>query len=165
MARLRNLERRLPEGTESRGTVAIDEATTADIPAIEALLRDTGMSCDGVAGQIDNFVVAREGGRLVGVAGLEPCGGGIAMLRSLAVPPSHRRRGIAERLCERLTARAHRAGITDLYLLTITARGYFERLGFIAVAREKAPAAVRASRQFRNICPASAQLMRRRLGA
>ena len=46
-----------------------------------------------------------------------------------------------------------------LYLLTTTAPDYFRRLGFRALARRHAPAALRESAEFRGACPDSALLM------
>jgi amino-acid N-acetyltransferase len=94
---------------------------------------------------------------LVGVIGLQACDD-VAMLRSLAVDPAHRDRGIAGALCERVFVLA---GERDLYLLTESADGYFARLGFEPVERAAVPAAIRATQQFSALCPSSARVMRR----
>jgi amino-acid N-acetyltransferase len=94
---------------------------------------------------------------LVGVIGLQVCDE-VAMLRSLAVDPAHRDRGIAAALCERVFVLA---GERDLYLLTESADGYFARLGFEQVERANLPAAIRATQQFSALCPSSARVMRR----
>jgi N-acetylglutamate synthase-like GNAT family acetyltransferase len=46
-----------------------------------------------------------------------------------------------------------------MYLLTTTAAGFFERRGYVAAARESAPAEIRATREFADICPASSAFM------
>jgi amino-acid N-acetyltransferase len=94
---------------------------------------------------------------LVGVIGLQACDD-VAMLRSLAVDPAHRDRGIAAALCERVFVLA---ADRDLYLLTESADDYFARLGFKQVERANVPAAIRATAQFSALCPSSARVMRK----
>ena len=57
------------------------------------------------------------------------------------------------------------AGVGDLYLLTTTAASFFTRLGFQPADRATAPAAIRASREFAEACPATAAFMRRSLAS
>jgi len=109
------------------------------------------------------LVGAFGGDALLGVIGLERCGAGLGLLRSLAVAPAARARGIAGVLCGELIARARRAELRELFLLTTTAADYFTRHGFARSERAAAPAAIRAHAQFTSLCPASAVLMRRDL--
>lgn len=139
----------------------IRPATQSDIAAIEGLLLASGLTTAGAGESLANFFVAEDDATLVGVGGLEACGEGIGLLRSFAVSPDYRSRGIAKRLCERLFDHARRSGLASLYLLTTTAQGYFARLGFTPLARSEAPAAIRDTRQFRSLCPDSAVLMHR----
>lgn len=139
--------------------VTIRAATQSDIPAIETLLLASRLPADEVKEHIANFFVTEDQEKLVGVGGLENCGEGIGLLRSLAVLDEYRKRGIARQLCEHLLAHARQSGISGLYLLTITAQGYFAKLGFAPVARDKAPEAIKNTRQFRETCPESAVLM------
>ena len=60
-----------------------------------------------------------------------------------------------------LIAEAGKLGLADVYLLTETAAPFFAALGFAPCAREAAPAEIAATRQFAELCPASAKLMRR----
>jgi N-acetylglutamate synthase-like GNAT family acetyltransferase len=143
--------------------VALRAAAPADRPAIERLLVDAGLPVEGVEESLAHFCVAEANGELVGVGGYEPGIEEVGLLRSLAVRPDCRRRGIARQLVERVVAQARRLGVTELYLLTTDAQGYFARLGFAAVERNAAPAAIRATTQFRELCPDSATLMFRAL--
>jgi N-acetylglutamate synthase-like GNAT family acetyltransferase len=61
----------------------------------------------------------------------------------------------------RLIADAEARGFRALYLLTMTAEQYFPRFGFQPIDRDAVPAAVRATAEFREACPASATVMRR----
>ena len=62
-------------------------------------------------------------------------------------------------------AMAAQFGLRELYLLTNTAAPFFERRGYARIAREAAPAAIRASSESAAICPASAIVMRKDLKA
>jgi amino-acid N-acetyltransferase len=106
--------------------------------------------------------VVRDQGRLVGMIGLEG-EGEAALLRSLWVEPGRRGEGLAALLCRRLLAVAQGRGILDLFLLTTTARGFFEHAGFRVVDRAEAPAILQESAQFRSLCPSSAICMARSL--
>lgn len=100
--------------------------------------------------------------RLVGVVGVQPLDGA-ALLRSLAVAPGERGGGKGAGLVATAEAYARSSGWNELYLLTTDAAGYFRRLGYETMSRDQAPAAVRGTRQFAALCPASAQLMHKRL--
>ena len=106
------------------------------------------------------FVVARAGAQLCGTAGLEPFGA-LALLRSVAVHPAWRGKGIADALCREVMHRARAMGVRRLFLLTTDAQAYFRRLGFAAIERDSLPAEIRATAQFRELCPASAVAMAR----
>jgi amino-acid N-acetyltransferase len=90
--------------------------------------------------------------------------GTVGLLRSVAVDPARRGTGLGGSLVEYVLGRAGAAGINDVFLLTTTAERYFPRHGFAVASREAVPAALAASEEFRGACPASAVLMRRRLG-
>ncbi len=141
--------------------VTFRAATPLDTQAIEALLNIAQLSAGGIDVNPENFSVAAENGTLVGVAGLEDCGGNIGLLRSVAVLPEYRNRGIAAELCRRMMAHARQSGISALYLLTTTAQGYFAKLGFAAINRTETPEAIRETQQFRELCPDSAIIMYR----
>jgi amino-acid N-acetyltransferase len=115
-----------------------------------------------VAENLASFVVAESEGKLVGVAGLEVCCNN-ALLRSVAVDPAWRGRGVGRQLVERVIAAAESRGIRALYLLTTTAEHYFPSFGFTRTTREAVPEEVRATAEFQGACPASAVVMAREL--
>jgi amino-acid N-acetyltransferase len=134
------------------------ELRTLDrIDAAAALLAGQRLPTDDLHDPVITLVGAFVNDTLVGVIGLQACDD-VAMLRSLAVDPAHRDRGIAAALCERLFMLA---GERDLYLLTESADNYFARLGFEPIDRATVPAAIRATAQFSALCPSSARVMRR----
>lgn len=137
-------------------------ATMADLPAVERLLRESQLPLDGVREALNAFLVAESGGTLVGVAGLEVCCEH-ALLRSVAVVPSWRSKGLGRELISRIIADAESRGIKALYLLTTTAERYFPSFGFERITRDEVPADVQATGEFRGACPASATVMCRPL--
>jgi amino-acid N-acetyltransferase len=145
------------------GSIDLRPATPADLPALRRLLAEAALPAEDVALDRQAFVLALDGGEVVGSIALEAAGKD-ALVRSLAVAPTHRRRGLAAALDARASALARERGLTALYLLTTTARDYALRRGYEVVSRAEVPPAVAALPQFRSLCPASATCMRRRLG-
>ncbi len=142
----------------------IRPAGPSDLPAIQSLLAAAGLPPNGVAEQRGGFVVAVEGDQVVACAGLEVYGPH-GLLRSVAVRPDRRGRGVGRALVSHLAARARASGLTDVYLLTTTAADYFSRLGFHPVDRDQVPEDVRTSAEFTATCCATARAMRRTLRA
>jgi amino-acid N-acetyltransferase len=103
-------------------------------------------------------------GRIVGVAGLERHERQ-GLLRSVAVDPGWRGRGVAGALVADRLERASADGLETVYLLTTTVPDWFARRGFRAVPRSEVPEAVRRSSEFAQVCPESAVVMVRRLHA
>jgi amino-acid N-acetyltransferase len=135
--------------------------TPDDFPAIASLLLASGLPLDGLSADRPFAVVAETAGRLIGCAAVERCGSSV-LLRSVAVDAAVRGTGIGTRLVE--TALAGAAGsATQAYLLTESASGFFDRLGFRRTSRRLVPAPVRASVEFSSACPASAIAMTRSL--
>ncbi|HZS58523.1 MAG TPA: arsenic resistance N-acetyltransferase ArsN2 [Gemmatimonadaceae bacterium] len=133
-------------------------ATAADLPAVERLLAAQNLPVVGVADAITTFVIAEHRGEVVGVAGLELCCDN-GLLRSVAVAPAWRNRGLARALVSRVIAEAEERRLHAMYLLTTTAMHYFPKFGFVETTREAVPADVAATEEFRSACPASAVVM------
>ena len=99
---------------------------------------------------------------ILGVIGLERFGSD-ALLRSLAVSPDHRKRGLGQELVARLEHDAQAEGIQRLVLLTETAEAFFRRLGFAVTDRSHVSDGVKQSAEFRSLCPISAICMSKAL--
>ncbi len=137
---------------------ALAPASPADRDAVVALLDRCGLPSRDVDAHLAHFTVAREAGRLVGVIGVEVHGTD-GLLRSLAVAEECRGRGIARRLYATKLGHALRLGIERLYVLTTTAQGFFELLGFTVVPRDEVPESIRGTEEFRVLCPTTACCM------
>ncbi len=147
-----------PVATAPAG-VAIEPARPEDLPAVLALLTEAALPREGVGGELADFVVARLGGRVVGVVGMERYGRS-ALFRSLVVAHGQRRQGLGRALTERLLEAARARGVTRVFVLTETAAPFAAALGFSRIARDEADPAVRESAEFRALCPQSAACMR-----
>ena len=138
--------------------ITLRPATDADRFAVEALLTANDLPIDGVAEALGAFLVAEAEGVIVGTVGME-YRGNYGLLRSTAVAPNWRGRGIARQLVERIVAEAEQRGILALYLLTTTAETYFPSFGFGVVARTTVPEEIQNTGEFQGTCPASATVM------
>jgi amino-acid N-acetyltransferase len=96
------------------------------------------------------------------VAGIERHGHD-GLLRSVATAPAVQGQGLASHLLQHAEQWARHQGMTSLYLLTTSAAPYFARHGYQPLVREQAPQAIRHSKQFAGLCPASATLMHKTL--
>jgi amino-acid N-acetyltransferase len=135
---------------------ALRAADIDDHAAVIALLERCGLpTADVEPASLANFIVVEEGGQLVGTIGLERRGDD-GLLRSLAVDPYWRGRGIATALVDAIEQLARASGLHSLWLLTTTAPEYFSARGFKPAARESAPQQIRDSSEFSTLCPAKA---------
>jgi len=130
--------------------------------AVVKLLQKAGLLTDDLPTDLAGFLLAWDDDDLVGVAGLERHAA-LGLLRSVAVDPTHRNTGMATQLVERLLATADATHLQAIYLITTTAEGFFSRYGFVSVSRDEVPDAIRQTRQFSGLCPASALVMKRNL--
>jgi amino-acid N-acetyltransferase len=81
------------------------------------------------------------------------------LLRSLAVATEMRGQGYAGALVARAESFAKKDGVRSLFLLTNTARQFFEHLGYQVIPRSQAPASIRQTAQFAGLCAASSDFM------
>jgi N-acetylglutamate synthase-like GNAT family acetyltransferase len=129
-----------------------------DLPRLMELLDDEDLPSGDLSEPDVRLFAFREGDATVGYAGLEVYGTD-ALLRSVVVDPARRRAGFGQAIVEATLAEARRLGATRVFLLTIFAKGYFERLGFAPIDRALAPEAILATRQAVGLCPSTAPLM------
>lgn len=134
------------------------QAAKSDLADIKALLVNHDLPASDLSRHLENFVVACDDGRLVGVGGFESCDD-FGLVRSFAVSPSFEGKGIAGKIFDIVRENALNQGKSALYLFTTTATGYFEQLGFSACNRVSCPEPIKRTKQFSELCPGSATLM------
>ena len=124
---------------ESKQTPLISAATEADIDGIEALLAPNvekqlvlARSKEDILSHLGNFLLARDGGRLIGCVALRGFGEGLYEIRSLAVDAAFMGRGVGTRLVEACLEKAARQDAALVFTLTLRPN-LFIRLGFTEV--------------------------------
>ncbi|MFN4238808.1 MAG: arsenic resistance N-acetyltransferase ArsN2 [Vogesella sp.] len=137
--------------------------TLPQAEAAQPLLHAAGLPCDDVFSRPDLTLFGiQQHGQWLAVAGIERHGHD-GLLRSVATAPAAQGQGLASHLLQHAEQWARHQGMTSLYLLTTSAAPYFARHGYQPQVREQAPQAIRHSKQFAGLCPASATLMHKTL--
>jgi amino-acid N-acetyltransferase len=126
--------------------------------AFRALLKASSLPADDLNFKRDLLVGYYEGDVLVGTGGLE-IHGNYALLRSLSVKLGIRGKAVGTTITEYLLNEAKKKKLKAIYLLTETARGFFQKKGFADVPRDSVPAEVKASSEFAHVCPTTAVVM------
>ncbi len=137
----------------------IRQARAEDTPQIVQLLQINELPISDIAAPEIDFQVLALAGAVVACGALERLDNA-CLLRSLAVDQAHRKKGYASQLCGHLIQRATTQGYGDIFLLTTDAAGYFTRHGFARTDRHRAPQVIQQSRQFSQLCPGSAVVMK-----
>jgi len=142
-------------------TLAIRPASAADLAASIDLLKKARLPVADLSAERLAFV-AEIDDIFQGVIGVESFGE-IALLRSLVVSPDARGAGIGPALVTALQVACLANGALELWLLTIDADRFFEKLGFATRDRADAPVAIRNTQEFSGLCPGDAILMSKNL--
>jgi len=100
---------------------------------------------------LDNNVIA-------GYLGLEHYGSD-AVLRAVVIKDNFRGQNLGRKMILLGIDAARNKGIESLYLLTLTAKDFFSKLGFKVMVRTDVPEAVGKSEEFLNFCPDTATCM------
>ena len=124
------------------------EATDA---GLIAALRAEGLP----APDAGRYFSADHSGAVVGYVGLEGEGRDL-LLRSLVVLAHRKACGLGSRVLAAAEIVAGNMGAARLHLLTTTAEPFFARNGYRTANRQTAPEAMRRTREFAGLCPASA---------
>lgn len=94
---------------------------------------------ENVRTHLAHFLVLEENGRVAGCVALEPYGADLAEIRSLAVDPHIRGKGLGQRLVRFALAIARRRKIARVFAVT-HATEFFSRQGFVAAPGARAEA-------------------------
>ena len=144
-----------------RALIEYRAAQEQDWAGARELIQRFDLPLEGL--EASRLKVAVDGDQLVGTAAME-IHGPQGLLRSVAVTPERQGMGIGRQLVEMVEREAREKGLKELVLLTMTAPGFFERLGFTAVERCSVEGPVTQSVEFTVCCPDSAACLIKRLG-
>jgi amino-acid N-acetyltransferase len=134
----------------------IDDAKSFE--AFRSLLKASNLPADDLNFNKDLLVGYFEGNVLVGTGGLEVYGD-YGLLRSLSVKLGIRGKSVGSNLTEYLIEEAKLRKLKAIYLLTESARGFFQKHGFTDIPRDSVPEPLKVSSEFANVCPATATAM------
>lgn len=137
--------------------INITKFLTADKEKVLDLLNGSALPIvDLTDVKMKNFMIAKDkDGSIIGVVGVELYQEN-GLLRSLAVHPAHRKKGLGSRLTRKIESFARTNGVTTLYLLTMTAADFFSKIGYEMTQRDSVPDSIRKTEEFSNMCPVSA---------
>lgn len=136
----------------------IDRAHEEDLSTLLNLLKSCDLPLDDFVSHINTTVIARTMNEIIGCAALEMYNP-YALLRSVAVASSYRKKGVGRALAKAALEIAHAEDVLQVYLLTETAPEFFSKFGFQPIERSQVPEMVRHSVEFTTACPESAMSM------
>ena len=106
--------------------ITIRKAIEADVKDIKTILSFFFLDSDNVEKNLPEFIVAQNNNKTLGCACLDI--GTIVELRSIAVLPSYRNKGVGSKLVDSILERAKE--LTDVIYLRTTSPVFFEKKGF-----------------------------------
>jgi len=106
--------------------IDIRKATQADLKDIKTILSFYYLDTDNVEKNLPEFIIAQMNNKIVGCACLDM--GDVVELRSIAVLPSYRNKGVGSKLVSAILKRAQ--DLTDIVYLRTTSHIFFEKKGF-----------------------------------
>jgi amino-acid N-acetyltransferase len=140
----------------------IQQATDTDLEAIKKLLDNNNLPTTDIQQDNIQFFIGLMDDKIMSVIGLEKYKN-VALLRSLAVTDLFKKQQVGTRLIQQIFNLCATEHIDKLYLFTTTAEKYFLKFGFLKIERIEAPDILKQTREFKDICPASAVLMFKKL--
>jgi len=106
--------------------IDIRKATQADLKDIKTILSFYYLDTENVEKNLPEFIIAQINNKIVGCACLDL--GNVVELRSIAVLPSYRNKGVGSKLVGAILKRAQ--DLTDIVYLRTTSPIFFEKKGF-----------------------------------
>ncbi|WP_247730763.1 arsenic resistance N-acetyltransferase ArsN2 [Halovivax limisalsi] len=142
--------------------ITLERADASTVDRVVSLLDACGLPTADVRATPAAFFLAYAAGECVGTGGLEAYGTD-GLLRSVAIVDEKRGEGYGTALCEALEGEARASDVARLYLLTTSAAPFFRRRGYREIDRADAPARIRETTEFAELCPQSATCMAKTL--
>lgn len=140
-------------------TLQFREARKEDLDVICSLLQESGLPTESLGSDSTTFYIAEDGERTVGIAGFEFYGDE-ALLRSVAIKPDVRGRGLGSQLVDHMLQLAREKGVRNVVLLTETARDFFLKKKFEVIDRSWIDNdLMKQSSEFAFACPTTAVCM------
>ena len=130
------------------GRILVRRGSSSDVPNIQRLLAGANLPPLFVTEFAGGFVVAESDGVLLGAGGLEPYASS-GIIRSVAIAPGARGRGLGRLLSGLLIDDARESGLRNLYLSAGNAAPFWEGLGFVDLPLDQWDPATHRAWQYR----------------
>ena len=128
-------------------------------PAALSLLRQNNLPISDIDESKLLFALI-ENNEVIGTGGLEffdDC----ALLRSVSIRKDLQGKGLGKLITHKLENISRQKGIDCLYLLTTTAKDFFNKEGYEVITRDDVPESIKTSTEFSSLCPSSAIVMKK----
>lgn len=126
--------------------------------AFVAQLIEAKLPYADLGAEVELFVLSDHENKVIGTAGLEWHGQN-ALLRSVSVSKFYQGKGIGKQILFEIEGIARSRQAKGIYLLTETAKDFFEKNNYLITPRQFIPQEVLASPQFTSTCPSTATAM------
>lgn len=141
-------------------TIEFGKIPSEKLSEVMALLTLANLPVNDIGENVELFALETNE-QIIATAGLE-INGLIGLMRSVSVLDSQKGKGYGLLIVQNLEKYAEKQGIKELYLLTTTAKGFFEkRCNYEVIERTNAPTEIQNSQQFASVCPSSAVVMKK----
>lgn len=110
--------------------IEIRPASPEELLAIFERLKTIPMQWADIDPARSLFQAAFDGDTIIGFARFEPDEHG-ALLGSLYVEPAYRKAGVGQAIVEYVAELTHQRGLSQLFVFSTEAGGFFQRLGFV----------------------------------
>ena len=140
----------------------IVNGTHESIFEVKELLKKQNLPHQDIEKHITNFLLMKVENKLFGTIGMEIYNNH-GLLRSLAVDNCYQNKGYAKLLVKELEKKASSTGVDTLYLLTTTAKVFFERLKYSIYDKNDTPLEIQQTAEFTFLCPSTAISMNKNL--
>jgi amino-acid N-acetyltransferase len=134
---------------KSPDELSIRAAREIDLDDVLSLLIDADLNIEGVHESLGSFVVAADGEEIVACVGAEAFQF-VALIRSLAVRPEYRGRGLGRRLVRQVIDRFASRGLREFYVVTENAEEWFRKRGFKPCDRDEVHPQIAGSSELAN---------------
>lgn len=131
------------------------KANEPDIPVVENVLMGNNLPYKDIKNINIELFLAYEDNEFIGIVGLEKFSD-VALLRSMVIFEAFRGQGYGKTICNKILEIAKTEDIKEVFLLTCTAKDFFQHLGFKKISREEPPYSIRSTTEFMGLCPESA---------
>lgn len=136
----------------------LKSANKKGLSFIKTILQENYLVYEDIENNNIKLFLAYKNSECVGIIGLEKIAN-LGLLRSLVVLDKYRNKGYGREICNKLLAYAKDKKIDEIYLLTVSAKNFFKKLGFNVVKRENAPDEIKNTGEFSSLCPDTAVCM------